>query len=428
MLPHLPPPPFAPTTITLPPATVWVLACAAIACWAVPGAGGGREEAVEKAGHPRGFPRARNNPPKTFPWAALALRKSGDVEPNPGPPRPPPGSGPCARRGAPHPQFIHELVTGRLDLLDPASRGPDGLATEWGDRDNGWPVLQCTRCLRALPTADGGTTVKSHLGTCRYCPMTEEVRRTRVALGPDTLPPMPPRPAGPTTTSAGPSPNTGRGSLATCGEVEPNPGPVHTEAGGHLRQVMLLDLALTAPGIRGHYTLQPDAPGQPFWWCVRCGRSWRAPLPAATCPDDCAPTLGPPLRGHPGWLRHRQLVIGKRSPEYQALRRAGRIGSGTSCPRIDDPCAGRRWNSQYYAWRRLLHRLAMVLVIHAPCPTGPAAPSTRDHGRSVSCPARLGTHSSGRGASLLSCRDVEANPAPPAPDWGRRTTRFCPIW
>jgi len=27
--------------------------------------------------------------------------------------------------------FIHELATGRLDLLDPATRGPDGHATEW---------------------------------------------------------------------------------------------------------------------------------------------------------------------------------------------------------------------------------------------------------------------------------------------------------
>jgi len=150
------------------------------------------------------------------------------------------------------------------------------------------------------------------------------------------------------------------------------------------------------------------------------------PAAGRTCPDDCAPTMGPPRRGHPGWLRHRQLVIGKRTPESQALRRAGRIGSGTSTPRINDPCAGRRWNIQYYAWLRLLHRLAMVLVLHAPCPTGPAAPSTRDHGRSVSCPARLGTHSSGRGASLLSCGDVEANPGPPPPDWGEEDYAVLP--
>jgi len=70
-------------------------------------------------------------------------------------------------------------------------------------------------------------------------------------------------------------------------------------------------------------------------------------------------------------MRHRQLVIGKRSPEYHALRRAGRTDSGTSTPRIDDPCAGRRWNSQDYAWRSLLHRLAVVPALHSPCHPGP---------------------------------------------------------
>jgi len=122
----------------------------------------------------------------------------------------------------------------------------------------------------------------------------------------------------------------------------------------------------------------------------------------------------------------RQLVIGKRSPEYQALRRAGRIGSGTSTSRIDDPCSGRRWNGQYYAWRRLLQMLATVLALHAPFPTGPAAPSTHVHGRSVSCPARLGTHSSGRGAALLSCGDLEADPGPPPPDWGEEDYAVLP--
>jgi len=87
---------------------------------------------------------------------------------------------------------------------------------------------------------------------------------------------------------------------------------------------------------------------------------------AATCPDDCAPTEGPPRKGHQSWLRHRQLVIRKRSPEYQALRGAGRIDTGTSTRRIDEPCADWRWNRQYYAWRRLLHRLVVV----SPCPPG----------------------------------------------------------
>jgi len=36
----------------------------------------------------------------------------------------------------------------------------------------------------------------------------------------------------------------------------------------------------------------------------------------------------------------------------------------------------------------------------------------------MSCPARLGSRSTGRGASLLSCGDVEANPGPPPPGFG----------
>jgi len=147
-----------------------------------------------------------------------------------------------------------------VDLLDLATRGPDGQDLEWWDRDNGWPVLQCTRCLRSLPTADGGAGLEGHLGTCRFWPTAEELRRTRAALGLDALPPMPTRPANPNAIPASPSPNTGRGSLATCGDVEPNPGPDHTEAGGGPRQVLLLTSALTAPGIRGHYALQPDPP------------------------------------------------------------------------------------------------------------------------------------------------------------------------
>jgi len=75
-----------------------------------------------------------------------------------------------------------------------------------------------------------------------------------------------------------PSPSPSSPSLLRCGDVEPNPGP---------------------------------------------------PLPpAATCPDPCAPTTGHPRRGHKSWLRHRQLVIEKRSPEYQALRGAGLIDAG----------------------------------------------------------------------------------------------------
>jgi len=44
----------------------------------------------------------------------------------------------------------------------------------------------------------------------------------------------------------------------------------------------------------------------------------------------------------------------------------------------------------------------------------------------VSCPARLGYHSTCRGASLLSCGDVEANPGPPPPDWGEEDYAVLP--
>jgi len=233
-----------------------------------------------------------------------------------------------------------------------------------------------------------------------------------------------PPPTDHTTTSAGPPPNSGRGLLASCGDVEPNPGPGRTEVAGFPLQV--LDIHLTAPGIRSHFALQPDASGQTLWWCVRCGMSWQAPPAAATCPDGCAPTAGPPPRGQRSWLRHRQLVIGQRCPKYQDLRRAGRIDTGSSTPRIDDLCRGRRWNRQYYTWRRLLHWLAVTLALHSPCPPGPSAPARRIHGRCVSCPARLGSQSTGREASLFSFGDVEANPGPPNPDWGEEDYAVLP--
>jgi len=113
--------------------------------------------------------------------------------------------------------------------------------------------------------------------------------------------------------------------------------------------VLPLDTGLLAPGIRGHFTLRPDPPGQALWWCVRFGMSWRAAHAAPTCPDGCVPIAGTPLRGRQSWLRHRQLVIGKRSPEYQALRSAGLAGAGTTTPGIDHPCPGREWGRRYHA-------------------------------------------------------------------------------
>jgi len=68
----------------------------------------------------------------------------------------------------------------------------------------------------------------------------------------------------------------------------------------------------------------------------------------------------------------------------------------------------------------------VVLALHASCPPGPTAQGTRYHGRCASCPARLGTHSSGGGASFLSCGDVEANRGPPPPDWGEEDYAVLP--
>jgi len=143
-------------------------------------------------------------------------------------------------------------------MLDPEIRGPGGHAHECWEWDNGWPMLQCTQFLRPLPTSDGFGVIWSHLGACRSWPTTDEVRRARTTLGPDALPQLPPRPMAPDTMQAGPSPIAWRGSLAICGDVEPNPRPTHTEEGGSPGHVLPLDVSLTAPCIRGYFTLQPD--------------------------------------------------------------------------------------------------------------------------------------------------------------------------
>jgi len=69
---------------------------------------------------------------------------------------------------------------------------------------------------------------------------------------------------------------------------------------------------------------------------------------------------GIPQSGQQSWLRHRQLVIGKQSLEYQALRSAGLVGAGTATPCIDHQCPGREWGRRYHAWRHNLHRLAHI--------------------------------------------------------------------
>jgi len=134
-----------------------------------------------------------------------------------------------------------------------------------------------------------------------------------------------------------------------------------------------------------------------------------------------------PQRGDQSWLPHGQLVIGERSPEYQALRSACLAGAGTTTPRIDHPCPGREWGLRYHAWRSNLHRWAAIdLGLLAPTFPKGEGPSTWAQRRSRSCPARLDNPTSGRGASLLSCGDVEANPDPPATDWGGGGLRGSP--
>jgi len=117
-----------------------------------------------------------------------------------------------------------------------------------------------------------------------------EVRLTRSVLGPDALTPLP-RPILPT-----PDPPSlpGQGSLATRGDVKPNPAPVATDTKGAPRHVLPMETALMALVIRGHVTLLPGPPGQTLWWYTRCGMSWRAAQVAPTYPDGCAPADAPP--------------------------------------------------------------------------------------------------------------------------------------
>jgi len=86
--------------------------------------------------------------------------------------------------------------------------------------------------------------------------------------------------------------------------------------------------------------LWPDPPGQTIWWCSRCGMSWRAAKVGPTRPHGCAPAETPKVSPE-------QLVIVKRSPEYQALRSAGLLGAGTAIPRFDHNCPGREWGRRY---------------------------------------------------------------------------------
>jgi len=201
-------------------------------------------------------------------WMTSRLPTCGDVEANTAPPRVPAQCGACSSHIAP-PEFLLEVATGRLEPLDPAVESPDGRQRRWWEIGNGWPVWRCTRCLHTLLRADVGLAVETHLQSCRFWPTQGEVCLTRSVLGPDALTPLP-RPIPPTPDP--PSP-TGQGSLAKYRDVEPNPGLLATDPRGALRKVQHMDTALLAPGIRGHFDLRPDPPGQSLWWCTRSGMS-----------------------------------------------------------------------------------------------------------------------------------------------------------
>jgi len=288
---------------------------------------------------------------------------------------------------------------------------------------NGWPVWQCTRCLRTLPMADGGRALETHLQFFRYWPTQEDVRITRLVLGPDALPPLP-RPILPTTD---PQSSTGRGSLTTCGDVEPNPGPFATDPREALQPVPAPGHSASGPRHLGALhpaagSARPDPLVVHTVWHVLAGSAGLTYLPAWMRPHG-----RPPHRCHQSWLRYRQLVIGKRSPEYQALRSAGLAGAGTATPRIDQPCPGREWGRRYYASRHNHHRLGAIdQALFAPTFPKSEGPRTWAHGRCRSCPARLDHPPIGRGASLLSCGEVAANPGPPPTDWGEEDYTVVP--
>jgi len=221
------------------------------------------------------------------------LPACGDLEVNPGPPRVPARSAPCSNHSAP-PEFLLKMATGRLEPLDPAVEGPDKRPRRWWEVGNGWPVWRCTRCLHTLPAAGGERGVEAHLLSCHLPPTQEEIRMTHSVLGPDALPPQP----HPVPPQNHPVP-TGRGSLATCGDVEPNPGP--PTVGVPARMFLPLDTALLAPDIHVTLTLHPaTGPARPrplvvrAVWDVMAGSASHAHLPRRVCPMGWhAPTGAP---------------------------------------------------------------------------------------------------------------------------------------
>jgi len=198
--------------------------------------------------------------------------------------------------------------------------------------------------------------------------MAEEVVWPDPATPSSTRPRPRPHPCREYKDAAGPGPGLGRGRPQESGPTFHETQPRWVYGGANTPR--------PAPGDDGPREWGTDplsrrrtstGPGQTLWWCSRCGMSWRAARIAPTCTDGCAQMAGTYQSGQQSWLRHRQLVIEKRSPEYQALRSAGLAGAGTATPRIDHPCPGREWGRWYHAWRKNLHRwVAIVLALFAP--------------------------------------------------------------
>jgi len=129
------------------------------------------------------------------------------------------------------------------------------------------------------------------------------------------------------------------------------------------------------------------------------------------------PCLRPSTEGLKSW------------PVYQVLLLADLAGIGTTTPLISDRCPGRVYGRWYLARRLRLHRLAALeMVLLAPVPRAGGSSRTWMHRRYRSSPARLGPPTTARGASLLTCGDVEDNPGPAPSGWGRRTTQGCRNW
>jgi len=116
---------------------------------------------------------------------------------------------------------------------------------------------------------------------------------------------------------------------------------------------------------------------------------------------------------------------------HQNTRPYGRLAwwAGTATHRIDHPCQGRDWGRRYYAGRHNLRRLAAIdQSLLAPIPLMAGGPRTWAHGHCRSCPARLDPPNTARGAFLLSCGDLEANPGPPPRDCGEGDNAVVPDW